>query len=477
MAFGIPGLTAPAQTAATNRIGELEPRNPKLGDTKSPVGAPPDLFTRGDATTDSNAYHVAIAKFSAGSSTARGAAPAHSVADMSLLEKVSTTARAGMGIAAKDVGGAVKTALSDPKTQAMVVGGTAIVAGAQFVPGLDVAVDGTLGVAGVATYLSVAPQHRDNMVEAVSKLKTYTSEVGGAKTQADLDKASHDFADFVKLGGEESLDALGTIAGGAAATVKVAGGVTKLGRLDGVRAAATNASDAVTAAGHAAVAAGDTVAQHLVSGIGGSRELAAAGPTVTEMRALPDAIRPSGSAGVRNKNGAGPARAASDLTAARDGEVLEGTNPNTLTGLHPNAAYEFKGGFTYHTDEQGRVRQVEATLGPDVQGGDRSKTLQKTAGGIDRLTTDEGGHLIATRFNGPAHEANHVAQDIKLNRGQFKTLENRWAKELDAGRTINVKIDLTYPAGSQRPSSLLVSTTADGIKQQPRLFVNEAPGS
>ena len=81
------------------------------------------------------------------------------VAGMTLSEKVATTVKSGIATAAKDTGSEVGTFLKDPKNQAMLAGGTAAFVGAQFVPGLDVAVDGTLGVAGAATYLAAAPQH------------------------------------------------------------------------------------------------------------------------------------------------------------------------------------------------------------------------------------------------------------------------------------------------------------------------------
>jgi hypothetical protein len=106
-------------------------------------------------------YYSAITRFAPTAGTAANPSTEHlaakpgvtarakSVADMTLAEKVSTTAHAGMASAAKETGGALKTALSDPKTQVAFVGTAAVVAGAQFVPGLDVAVDASLGTVGV----------------------------------------------------------------------------------------------------------------------------------------------------------------------------------------------------------------------------------------------------------------------------------------------------------------------------------------
>jgi hypothetical protein len=457
MSFGTQGVLATARTALIDPTSDrVAPDAPAAKPAPSP--APLDTVARGNAATNSNAYHEAIAKFNGSEK---------SVADMSLADKVSTTVHAGIASAARDAAGALKTALSDPKTDAVLAGGAAAVVGAQFVPGLDVAVDAGLGTVAVATYAAAAPEHRDNIAHAFGKLKDYAAEVGSAKTQADLDKASQDFADFVKLGGSEAIAAAGTLTAGAAGAGKVAGAVEAAGGIDGIAAAGSKFAGDV-------VAKGDELAQRLVQGMGGGPDLAVAGGGRLEMRAMPQAIRPSGSAGTRTIGDATPAEgSAAGAKAATT--LVEAKSPETLTELQPNAIYEFEGGFTYHTDAQGRVKQVEATLTPDVKPGVRSGTLQRSAGGVNRLSTDEGGHLVATRFNGPAHEVNHIAQDVKLNRGDFKKLENKWAKDLEAGKTVNVKIDLTYPKDSQRPSMLTVSHTVDGVDQKAIDFVNEAP--
>jgi len=95
-----------------------------------------------------------------------------SIAGMSVADKVATTARAGIAIAAKDAGGAVGTFLKDPKNDAMLLGGTAALAGVQAIPGLDAGVDATLGVVGVAMYASAGPSHRANVTTALGNSRT-----------------------------------------------------------------------------------------------------------------------------------------------------------------------------------------------------------------------------------------------------------------------------------------------------------------
>jgi hypothetical protein len=55
------------------------------------------------------------------------------------------------------------------------------------------------------------------------------------------------------------------------------------------------------------------------------------------------------------------------------------------------------------------------------------------------LTTDEGGHYIGRRFNGPTDEFNHFAQDISFNRGEYKRLENKWHRALNEGGPFMLK--------------------------------------
>lgn len=43
--------------------------------------------------------------------------------------------------------------------------------------------------------------------------------------------------------------------------------------------------------------------------------------------------------------------------------------------------------------------------------------------------------------------------DGNLNKGEWKKLENMWAKHLEKGRTVEVKIQPVYKGNSQRPAS------------------------
>ncbi len=129
--------------------------------------------------------------------------------------------------------------------------------------------------------------------------------------------------------------------------------------------------------------------------------------------------------------------------------------------LKPNATYKVNG-YTYNTDHLGRIKSAEGNL--KLKNGTRNATHQRKAGGTDRLKTDDGGHLIGTRFDGSGKIDNIVPMNSNLNRGEFKKLENSWAKALENGQKVDVKVTPVYKGDSLRPDSFRVTQTIDGIK-------------
>ena len=108
----------------------------------------------------------------------------------------------------------------------------------------------------------------------------------------------------------------------------------------------------------------------------------------------------------------------------------------------PGSKVEKANGYTYDVDPESRTRLVygELTDGPVAS---RSRKNQSSAGGDDRRRTDDGGHFIASRFNGPSAAFNYFAQNSNFNRGAYRTLEDRWAGSLNAGRHVSVNIVAT----------------------------------
>ncbi|WP_445661761.1 DNA/RNA non-specific endonuclease [Bacillus sp. FSL H8-0545] len=71
--------------------------------------------------------------------------------------------------------------------------------------------------------------------------------------------------------------------------------------------------------------------------------------------------------------------------------------------LKPNVKYKTKEGYTYETNNFGRIDSVEAEI--QLGKGKRNQYTQSNVGGTDRIRgnypgRDDGGHLIGSQFKG-----------------------------------------------------------------------------
>jgi hypothetical protein len=132
-----------------------------------------------------------------------------------------------------------------------------------------------------------------------------------------------------------------------------------------------------------------------------------------------------------------------------------------------------KNGYEFKLDGIQRTRRAAGEIKLRIEG--RSRFAQSQAGKPDRRLTDDGGHFIAARFNGPRDWFNHFAQDASFNRGAYRAIEDSWAKEVRAGRRVFVDIVPQYIGASRRPSAITVIWTVDGELHR-REFPNERRG-
>ncbi|NOQ65507.1 MAG: hypothetical protein GQ582_13430 [Methyloprofundus sp.] len=143
-----------------------------------------------------------------------------------------------------------------------------------------------------------------------------------------------------------------------------------------------------------------------------------------------------------------------------------GWNKELNGKLEPNTDYKV-GNKTYKTDDQGRVARVEGEL--TLSKHDRNTHQQGKSGkegGIkDGLKKDDGGHLIASIFDGAGEQINYVPMDSNLNRSAWKKMENTWAEALkkDPVPVVKVSIMPVY-SNSKRPNEFLVVYWIDGEK-------------
>ncbi|MGR0121205.1 T7SS effector LXG polymorphic toxin [Bacillus halotolerans] len=147
--------------------------------------------------------------------------------------------------------------------------------------------------------------------------------------------------------------------------------------------------------------------------------------------------------------------------------------------LKPNVEYKTKEGYTYNTDNYGRITKVEA----DLQLGEakRNQYAQSNAGKPqDRLPDDDGGHLIGSQFRGSGELDNLVAQNSQINRsgGEWYKMETEWAAALkeEPPRKVSVRIRPKYLGDSLRPDSFEVIYRIEGKGLFKKFIKNQTGG-
>ena len=103
----------------------------------------------------------------------------------------------------------------------------------------------------------------------------------------------------------------------------------------------------------------------------------------------------------------------------------------------------------------------------------RNGTAQSTVGVNDgRLPTDQGGHLIGAQFGGYRGVENLTPMNKSINNyhaGEWGVMEKRWAKELEAGKSVDVKIEVKYSDDSMRATEFKVTENIYGVIKTRRI--------
>lgn len=125
--------------------------------------------------------------------------------------------------------------------------------------------------------------------------------------------------------------------------------------------------------------------------------------------------------------------------------------------LLPNTSYELKG-TKYETDSEGRIIRAEATV--EINNAPRPSLNSRKVEGLEH--GDDKGHIIAHVLGGSDTEGNLVAQDSKLNRGEYKSMELSAKRAREEGKEVEMTIDIKYEGDSKRPKSFTVILEING---------------
>ncbi|MCC5804346.1 DNA/RNA non-specific endonuclease [Rossellomorea vietnamensis] len=157
--------------------------------------------------------------------------------------------------------------------------------------------------------------------------------------------------------------------------------------------------------------------------------------------------------------------------------IIKGENGKKQ--LLPNTKYVTNDNYKYTTDELGRIVNVDA---PELvlKKANRNKYAQANVGGRDRLSDDDGGHLIGAQFNGPPDIDNLVPQNSQINRrgGVWYEMETEWANALKEvpPKKVSVSIEPIYSNNSMRPDSFMVEYEIEGQFPVIREIANKSGG-
>mgnify|MGYP005786211233 FL=1 len=140
--------------------------------------------------------------------------------------------------------------------------------------------------------------------------------------------------------------------------------------------------------------------------------------------------------------------------------------------LLPDIQYEING-YTYKTDELGRIISAEGILHLKEHLGRLliKDSLSDIAKG-DQKEGDQRGHIIGDQFDGSNGLENMIAQDAGINMKDYKNFENELAREVKEGKNVEVQIEPEYEGNSGRPDRIIVTYTIDG-KENMRIFSNQ----
>jgi hypothetical protein len=156
------------------------------------------------------------------------------------------------------------------------------------------------------------------------------------------------------------------------------------------------------------------------------------------------------------------------------GRTSTGTPGNPIINnpvLIKNMKYEVDG-FIYQTDDLGRVVKTNADLDDiaRVRLGNQQIKAVDVKDGV--RGTDQGGHIVGSRFFGPGEQINLYPQSANLNQGAWKTMENSWADAMVQGKDVKIEVEAIFSGTSKRPDSFKVKYTIDGQPFQEN-FINQ----
>ncbi len=162
---------------------------------------------------------------------------------------------------------------------------------------------------------------------------------------------------------------------------------------------------------------------------------------------------------------------------AKGGNIKCNSNLNANEYLQypiKNAQYNIDKVFKYTTNKKHLVKMFEADLSKAysntslIRGGrpdSQTKSVTRLGGTKGK---DQGGHLIANRFNGISENINYIPlrKELNENGGKWYKMEEYLANEIKKGKNVKIKGKLRYPRHSSRPKLITVIAYINGRRKR-----------
>ena len=123
--------------------------------------------------------------------------------------------------------------------------------------------------------------------------------------------------------------------------------------------------------------------------------------------------------------------------------------------------------YIYKTDSKGRISNWSTN---DLQLTDREERLPHDSKTPGKVKGDHAGHLAGDRFGGSPEIDNLVSQSSGVNLGEYKKIENQWAKAIADGKKVTTNVEVVYDGDSLRPKLFKVRYTIDGKPYSKRII-------
>ena len=163
-----------------------------------------------------------------------------------------------------------------------------------------------------------------------------------------------------------------------------------------------------------------------------------------------------------------------DMASALEAVERDGSEENARAYSRLHERYEQLGGYTYQTDDLGRIIMAGGVLQKKDHTGRGNMPDQMTAGSkAQNFSGDQRGHLIADMFNASGGMENFVAMDAHLNQVRYRSLEMKLAALVNDpahDNQVSYFVRPVYHGGSYRPVGFAVEYTVNGEQFSERFY-------